>query len=88
MSVLKTTLFLIFFLCSQSVLAQSSPIPAVTVRTVLSVPDAKLDYTVAKLAFDRIVDPSMDGATVTVGLDALAKQARAIAGKKRTRLMY
>lgn len=54
--------------------------PAESIRAVLSVPDASLDYMTAKLAFDRIIKPSIDGAAITAQVDALAARARAIAG--------
>lgn len=49
------------------------------VRTVMSVPDNKLSYERAKLAFDRIIAPELDETTVTAEIDQLASAAERIA---------
>ena len=50
------------------------------VRNVLSLPDERLDYAHAVLAFDRVVDPSTDVAGTLAELDRLAEEARRLAG--------
>lgn len=50
------------------------------VRAVLALPDEELDYARAKLAFDRIVDPSIDEAATLAELELMAETARAMAG--------
>jgi len=54
------------------------------VRELPTVPDRQLDYTSAKLAFDRLIDPAVDEAAIRRELDNLAAQARAIAGPHAT----
>lgn len=61
--------------------AQSAVSPAATVRAVLSEPDSELNYESAKLAFDRILAPELDEATVTAEIDQLAGAANEIAAK-------
>jgi hypothetical protein len=50
------------------------------VRNVLTLPDERLDYAHAVLAFDRVVDPSIDVAGTLAELDRLAEEARRLAG--------
>ena len=54
--------------------------PVAAVRAVLAVDDVKLDYARAKLAFDRIVDPSLAPAETLRELDRLTAVARGLAG--------
>jgi regulator of sirC expression with transglutaminase-like and TPR domain len=72
------TLFL-FAIASCSTAAAAST-PAAIVRSVLSLPDDQLDYGRAKLAFDRIVDPSVDADAALAEIDRLAGTASALAG--------
>jgi regulator of sirC expression with transglutaminase-like and TPR domain len=51
--------------------------PAAAVATILSAPDDQLDYGRAKIAFDRIVDPSINGHAVETQIDQLVAAARA-----------
>jgi hypothetical protein len=60
--------------------AQPSSSPAGVVRDILSVPDDQLDYGRAKLAFDRIIDPSVNADAVLAEIDQLASRASALAG--------
>ena len=60
--------------------AQRNPSPAAITRDILSVPDDQLDYARAKLAFDRIVDPSIDAAATLAEIGQLARTAEALAG--------
>ena len=53
---------------------------AMLVGAVLDRPDADLDYGLAKLAFDRFIDPSVDPEVVYSQLDKLADAARRFAG--------
>jgi hypothetical protein len=63
-----------------SATAQSDTSPAEIVRGVLSQPDDRLDYGRAKLAFDRIVDPSLNADAALAEIDRLAGSASALAG--------
>lgn len=65
--------------------AQTSVSPAVVVRQALSSPDDRLNYTAAKLAFDRIVDPSLDSRATLAEVDRLAAHAGALAGVHATK---
>src|SRR3954468_16265075 len=60
--------------------AQPASNPAAIVQGVLSVPDDQLDYARAKLAFDRIVDPSLNAEATLAEIDRLASRASALAG--------
>lgn len=51
-----------------------------TVRAVLEHPDEELDYARSKIAFDRLVDPSIDEQWVLGELDRLTDSARELAG--------
>lgn len=51
-----------------------------TVRAILERPDDELDYASAKIAFDRLVDPSIDEAWVLGELDRLTEAAWDLAG--------
>lgn len=53
---------------------------ATWVRAVLARPDSDLDYARAKLALDRIVDPSVDVDAVLAELDRMAATAADLAG--------
>lgn len=53
---------------------------AEAVRRILAVPDDALDYARAKVALDRIVDPSVDADAVLAELDRLTECARRLAG--------
>jgi regulator of sirC expression with transglutaminase-like and TPR domain len=50
------------------------------VRRTLSLPDDRLDYAEAKLAFDRAIDPSIDADWVLAELDSMTVKARELAG--------
>ncbi len=54
------------------------------VRGIISVPEPQLDYATAKLALDRLIDPTIDEASIRRELEALTAQARAIAGPNAT----
>jgi regulator of sirC expression with transglutaminase-like and TPR domain len=60
--------------------APASLAAAAAVAAVLSLPDEELDYARAKLALDRIVDPSLDAEWASAELDRLTEAARALAG--------
>nr|MDQ4087078.1 hypothetical protein [Pseudomonadota bacterium] len=53
---------------------------AAAVRRILSQPDRALDHGAAKLAFDKLVDPSADVGAAMAELDRLAGIAAAMAG--------
>lgn len=57
---------------------------AATVRSFLSAPDEELDYARAKLAFDRLIDPSADVTPQLAELDALTAEALRLAGPDPT----
>jgi regulator of sirC expression with transglutaminase-like and TPR domain len=63
-----------------SPVAAAASTPAAIVRGILSLPDDQLDYGRAKLAFDRIVDPSSNVDAISAELDRLAQSANALAG--------
>lgn len=50
------------------------------VRAILSLPDEQLDYARAKIAFDRVADPTIDDHAVLKELKRLAKKARRLTG--------
>lgn len=50
------------------------------VEAVLSLPEEELDYARAKIAFDRIIDPSIDEGWVLAELERLTEKARQLAG--------
>lgn len=54
--------------------------PAAAVREVLSIPKAQLDYAGAKLALDRLIDPSIDTHATMVTLDRMVVTVRRLAG--------
>jgi regulator of sirC expression with transglutaminase-like and TPR domain len=53
---------------------------AEAVRRILAVPDEALDYARAKVALDRIIDPTIDADAVRAELDRLTECARRLAG--------
>jgi regulator of sirC expression with transglutaminase-like and TPR domain len=53
---------------------------AEAVRRILAVPDDALDYARAKVALDRIIDPSVDADAVLAEVDRLTECARRLAG--------
>jgi regulator of sirC expression with transglutaminase-like and TPR domain len=63
---------------------QTTGTPAAAVREVLSVPDGRLDYARAKLAFDRTIDPSLNVEATLAEVERLARSATAIAGPNAT----
>jgi hypothetical protein len=65
-------------------LAETGNAPAL-VSDVLSLPDDQLDYSRAKLALDRIIDPSIDAQRALAEVDRLARAANGLAGADRTR---
>lgn len=62
--------------------AQSVPAPASIVGSSLSVAEDLLDFASAKLAFDRIVDPSIKTATFEKEVARLANEANNIVGPR------
>lgn len=62
--------------------AQTASTPAAIVAEILSRPDDQLDYGRAKLAFDRIVDPSIDADATLARIDRLAREAGTLAGAR------
>lgn len=72
-----TLFFLAIASCS---VAKAASTPAAIVRGVLSLPDDQLDYGRAKLAFDRIVDPSLNADATMAEIDRLARRASGLAG--------
>jgi regulator of sirC expression with transglutaminase-like and TPR domain len=60
--------------------AAASIDPVLTVSAILSQPVERLDILGAKLAFDRLVDPSVDEGWVRVEIDRLLRIARRLAG--------
>jgi hypothetical protein len=62
------------------VFARAALVPAAIVRDVLSAPDDRLDYGRAKLAFDQIVDPSLNAEATLAEIGRLARAAEALAG--------
>jgi len=54
--------------------------PVESVRAVLERPDHELDYARAKIAFDRLVDPSVDEDWVLSELDQMRRTALELAG--------
>jgi regulator of sirC expression with transglutaminase-like and TPR domain len=60
--------------------ALAMPDPVTAVEAVLAPPEAELDYARAKLAFDRIIDPTVDAKVVLAELDRMADAARELAG--------
>lgn len=60
--------------------AQPAPSPAAMVGDLLSLPDDRLEYGRAKLAFDRIIDPSLNVDATLAEIDQLASRASALAG--------
>lgn len=65
------------------VVADSRPGVAATVAAVVARPEDELDYARAKLAFDAIVDPSLDTTAAMTELDRLTEAARQLAGPAR-----
>jgi regulator of sirC expression with transglutaminase-like and TPR domain len=63
---------------------QTTGAPAAAVREVLSAPDNRLDYARAKLAFDRIIDPSLNVEATLAEVERLARSSTAIAGPNAT----
>lgn len=61
--------------------AAESANPSAVVRAILSMPDHQLDYAAAKLAFDRLADPSANLGSASVELDRLAQTVRTMAGE-------
>lgn len=78
--VLKSLLALTIFAWHGNASGQSARSPAASVQNILSVPDDQLDYGRAKLAFDRIVDPSVSTDATLAEIDRLARRASALAG--------
>jgi len=74
--------FLIFVAggCEGTSVAHTDFGPASVVRNVLSSPDEALDYGRAKLAFDQIIDPSLNVDATLAQVEQLAARASALAG--------
>ena len=73
-------------LCQAPSGAATSPsdsAPAAAVRAILSVPNDELDYGRAKIALDRLIDPSIDGNAILAEIDRLVRSASEIAGPQR-----
>jgi regulator of sirC expression with transglutaminase-like and TPR domain len=64
--------------------AQQPNSPGAAVGAVLSLPDSQLDYGRAKLAFDRIIDPSIEADATHAEVESLAAHATALAGPRAT----
>lgn len=71
--------------CEATASAQPAHGPAAVVRSVLASPDDALDYGRAKLAFDRIIDPSLNVDATLAEIDRLAGRASALAGAEASR---
>ena len=56
--------------------------PAEVVAGILDLPDGQLDYLTAKMAFDRIVDPTIDEASLAAEVERLANAANQLAGRR------
>lgn len=54
--------------------------PSESVRAVLSVPDEELSYLDAQLAYDKIIDPSVDASKVASQINLLVIEVKALAG--------
>lgn len=54
--------------------------PAGAIRELLAMPDAQLDYGMAKLALDRLVDSTLDQSAIATEVDRIAAAAGALAG--------
>jgi hypothetical protein len=81
LGVLRAAILLFLGIVSSSVAAASAAsTPTAIVGGVLSLPDDQLDYGRAKLAFDRIVDPSLNADAALAEIDRLAGSAGALAG--------
>lgn len=65
---------------SSEALSGSTRDPVAAVKAVLERLDSELDYTLAKIAFDRIIDPSVDANAVLAELDRMAGVAHKLAG--------
>jgi regulator of sirC expression with transglutaminase-like and TPR domain len=76
MKLLSLTLCVIWLAMGQIAIAQS---PALTIRNILSAPEAELNYETTKLALDRIIAPEIDGDEVRVEVDRFAAAANSIA---------
>lgn len=77
---IPVAMILAFLIPQQSIAATAAP--ADIVRQVLSAPDNKLDYAQAKLAFDQVIDPSIEPAKVMAELDGMAAEVKAMAGPR------
>jgi regulator of sirC expression with transglutaminase-like and TPR domain len=68
--------------CPAPTIADTAPPggPAATVAAVLDRPDDELAHLEAKLAFDAIVDPSLDREAARAEVERLAQEARRLAG--------
>ena len=53
-------------------------------RSLLATPDAKIDFATAKLAIDKLVDPSIDIAAWHVRIDQMVQTVRIMAGPNAT----
>lgn len=67
---------------SRSCFASAALTPADVVRSVLAVPDERLNYERAKLAFDRILSPDLDERKISQEVDRIASATRAIAASE------
>ena len=67
--------------CGSAVPAEATPMfSPIGVRAIIASPSSQSDFTTAKLALDRIIDPSINDAQVRRQLDHLTAQARAMLG--------
>jgi regulator of sirC expression with transglutaminase-like and TPR domain len=63
-------------------ISQSVSSPSEIVRIILAAPDNQLDYGRAKLAFDRVIEPSLDAEAAVAEVERLAARATALAGPR------
>ena len=66
----------------KAALAEPKKDPAAAVRAVLSLQQAQLDYAHSKIAFDQIVDPSVDAGSVKKEVSRLVASAQEFAGPR------
>ncbi len=79
MRMVRIAILALWAMAAQCVFAQSTSPPASIVRTTLSAPDNELSYERAKLTFDRIIAPELDGEAATAEIDQLAGASKGIA---------
>jgi regulator of sirC expression with transglutaminase-like and TPR domain len=73
-------IFCFWLLAAAPLQVSSARSPASQIASILALPDGHLNYGRAKLAFDRIIDPSFDADATLDEIDRLAASAIALAG--------